>query len=70
MVWEQEIYEEFNYKVPLEAFHTFEGDHNMVGLSFAEAQEAAQFYEAVQYGHRMVQQRTMRLQRKMEVFVG
>ena len=70
MVWEQEIYNEFNYKMPLESFHTFEGDHNMVGLSFAEAQEAAQFFKAVQHGHHMVQQRTMRLKRRSEVLLA
>ena len=67
MIWEQEIYEELKYKAPLDGFHTFEGEYNMVGLSFAEAEEAAQFYQAVQYGHHMVQQRTQRLQRRMEV---
>ena len=48
LVWEQEIYREFIYHAPLDNFHTFEGDHNMVGLSFAQANEAYLFRQAIQ----------------------
>ena len=35
-VWEQEVYTEMEYKAPHSWFHTFEADHSMAGLSFAD----------------------------------
>ena len=35
-MWEQEVYIEMEYKAPHSWFHTFEADHSMAGLSFAD----------------------------------
>ena len=35
-VWEQELYLELQYRAPLPWFHTFEAEHSMAGLSFAD----------------------------------
>ena len=47
VLWEQEIYDEFQYKAVIDVFHTFEGDHSVVGLSFARQDEARLFFHAV-----------------------
>ena len=35
-VWEQELYQELDYKTPLAWFHTFEAHTHVAGLSFAD----------------------------------
>ena len=35
-VWEQELYQELDYKTPLGWFHTFEAHTHVAGLSFAD----------------------------------
>ena len=35
-VWEQELYLELEYRTPTSWFHTFEAEHSMAGLSFAD----------------------------------
>ena len=35
-MWEQELYLEFQYNNPKIFFHTFEAEHSLAGLSFAE----------------------------------
>lgn len=47
-VWEQELYMEMEYKAPQTWFHSFEADHNMVGLSFADEREGQNFQGLVQ----------------------
>ncbi len=47
IVWEQEIYERFEYQSPTPFFHTFEGDESVIGLSFADEGDASIFYNAV-----------------------
>ena len=63
LIWEQEIYEEMKYitTIPTE-FHTFEGDHTMVGLAFAETAPA----EAQLFSNK-VQRRISQLQSKRSV---
>ena len=34
--WEQELYQEMQYKTPLAWFHTFEAHSHVAGLSFAD----------------------------------
>ncbi|CAG2107363.1 unnamed protein product, partial [Medioppia subpectinata] len=40
LVWEQELYNTFQYKTPREFFHTFEAHDCMAGLNFADDKEA------------------------------
>ena len=47
-VWEQELYNEFEYKNKEELFHCFEGDTSVIGLSFMDPEEANDFNEKVQ----------------------
>ena len=35
-VWEQELYLELVYTHTVDLFHTFEAEHGMAGLSFAD----------------------------------
>lgn len=46
-VFEQELYDGFDYQKPRDFFHTFEGDSQVFGLSFADISEAAEFYQQV-----------------------
>ncbi|ELT88121.1 hypothetical protein CAPTEDRAFT_117654, partial [Capitella teleta] len=59
-IWEQEIYNQFNYKMPLPHFHTFDTDDAPAGLNFSNDEEARFFAEVVQS---KLQQR---YQRKMD----
>ena len=47
-IWEQELYNEIEYKNKEDLFHCFEGDTAMVGLSFMDSEEAKDFDEKVQ----------------------
>ncbi|KYQ91766.1 Wiscott-Aldrich syndrome protein [Tieghemostelium lacteum] len=46
-IFEQELYDGFDYQKPRDFFHTFEGDSQVFGLSFADVAEAAEFYAHV-----------------------
>lgn len=46
-VWEQEAYLEMVYRAPETWFQTFEAEHSMVGLSFADEREAGNFLDIV-----------------------
>ncbi|XP_066984661.1 actin nucleation-promoting factor WASL-like [Macrobrachium rosenbergii] len=48
LLMEQEIYREFIYTVSKESFHQFEGDERIIGLNFADDEEAWLFSTAVQ----------------------
>ena len=48
VVFDQEIYNQFQYKCPRSYFHTFEADDGQVGLNFADETEAANFRKAVE----------------------
>jgi len=43
MLWEQELYDNFNYNALNDWLHTFENDSSVIGLSFADEQEAKEF---------------------------
>jgi len=47
LLWEQELYNSFEYHAPRPYFHTFEGDESRVGLNFAEQAEAEFYLAAV-----------------------
>jgi len=47
-VWEQELYQELQYKTSLSWFHTFEADTHVAGLSFADESEASTFGSVIQ----------------------
>ncbi|XP_054168787.1 actin nucleation-promoting factor WASL-like [Oppia nitens] len=47
LVWEQELYNTFDYKCPRNFFHTFEAHDCMAGLNFADDREAKQFRDAI-----------------------
>ena len=47
LVWEQELYNEIDYKRKEPLFHCFEGDTAFVGLSFMDEMEANHFHEKV-----------------------
>merc|ERR1719234_1284464 len=47
-VWEQELYQELDYKTPLAWFHTFEAHTHVAGLSFADEREASHFGGVIQ----------------------
>jgi Wiskott-Aldrich syndrome protein len=50
ILWEQEIYENFEYQSPTPFFHTFEGNDSVIGLSFADEDDAGAFYSAIVSG--------------------
>jgi hypothetical protein len=43
-LWEQEIYQGFQYAAPASFFHIFETDDYVAGLSFADEVEAKDFF--------------------------
>jgi len=43
LVFEQELYEQIQYTAPRKFFHTFEGDDFVVGISFADENEAKEW---------------------------
>ncbi|KAK5130315.1 hypothetical protein LTR08_002201 [Meristemomyces frigidus] len=47
VVWDQEIYDSFQYNQDRTFFHTFEGEAVLFGLSFADEKEARQFRKKV-----------------------
>jgi len=47
-VWEQELYENFEYNKTVSFFHTFEINDCVAGFSFADEQEADKFFQTVQ----------------------
>lgn len=51
LVWEQELYLNFEYKTLRPHFHCFEADYYAVGLQFASVTEAELFAAAI---HRQV----------------
>ena len=46
-IWEQELYDEIDYKCPKHNVHVFEADQSMVALYFAEITEAQDFFQQV-----------------------
>ena len=48
VVFDQEIYNQFQYKCPRSYFHTFEADNGQVGLNFADETEASNFRKRVE----------------------
>jgi hypothetical protein len=46
-IWEHELYDNIVYSSPAPFFHTFEGHKAVVGLSFADEQDARVLYNAV-----------------------
>ena len=48
VVFDQEIYNQFQYKCPRSYFHTFEADNGQVGLNFADETEASNFRTRVE----------------------
>ena len=46
-IWEQELYEEIDYKCPKHDVHVFEADQSMEALYFAEITEAQDFFQQV-----------------------
>jgi Wiskott-Aldrich syndrome protein len=48
VVLNEELYEEIEYLTPTETFHSFEGETEIVGLNFADDDEADNFRRAVQ----------------------
>eukprot|EP01111_Echinosteliopsis_oligospora_P000744 TRINITY_DN1087_c0_g1_i3.p1 TRINITY_DN1087_c0_g1~~TRINITY_DN1087_c0_g1_i3.p1 ORF type:complete len:557 (+),score=309.68 TRINITY_DN1087_c0_g1_i3:74-1744(+) len=48
IVFEQELYYDFDYRNPRDWFHTFESDNIVHGLSFADESEAQAFFDQVQ----------------------
>ena len=47
LVWEQELYNEIDYKRKEPLFHCFEGDTAFIGLSFMDDIESNHFNEKV-----------------------
>lgn len=47
-LFEQELYNEFQYSQDRTFFHSFSGDNSVCGFNFTDEDEAAQFGEAVQ----------------------
>ncbi len=48
LIFEQELYTNFDYSISKPFFHTFESDECMHGLSFADAADASCFASAIQ----------------------
>ena len=46
-IWEQELYNELNYRVLDKLFHSFEADSCVAGLSFASQDEADTFRRTI-----------------------
>ncbi|KAG0380828.1 hypothetical protein BGX24_004372 [Mortierella sp. AD032] len=47
IVWEQELYQGFDYHQDMPFFHTFQADNYVAGFSFADEHEAEVFYSKV-----------------------
>ncbi|KAF9433298.1 hypothetical protein BGZ76_009638 [Entomortierella beljakovae] len=47
VIWEQELYEDFNYNQERSFFHTFSLDNCLAAFSFADDQEASVFFKKV-----------------------
>ncbi|KAI0674339.1 hypothetical protein C8Q78DRAFT_929572, partial [Trametes maxima] len=47
IIWEHEVYEEFEYNQDRPFFHSFPGDDCMIGVVFADEGEAKTFYKKV-----------------------
>jgi len=47
VVYEQEFYNNFLYTAPRPYFHAFESDRDVMGISFADQQEAQKFFSSV-----------------------
>ncbi|KAJ1679099.1 hypothetical protein EV182_002729 [Spiromyces aspiralis] len=54
LVWEQELYEHFEYRAALPYFHVFAGDQHVFGLDFADVGEAEVFLRKVHRAARKV----------------
>lgn len=59
VVWEQELYNQFKYMVNGPQFHSFEGDACVVGLNFADKEEANHFHLTIEDKLAAKQQRKM-----------
>ena len=46
-IWEQELYNEIDYKCLKHNVHVFEADQSMAALYFAEITEAQDFFQQV-----------------------
>nr|XP_022299131.1 neural Wiskott-Aldrich syndrome protein-like [Crassostrea virginica] len=64
--WEQEIYNEFDYRSPRDYFHTFEADDARAGLNFADEDEAVKFKTSVE---QMLQRLKKRINKNQETKV-
>ncbi|KAI9556692.1 hypothetical protein GHT06_016483 [Daphnia sinensis] len=60
VIWEQELYNSFEYCAPRPHFHTFEGDDCRVGLNFANDAEAEFFLMAIKENMRIKSERRER----------
>ncbi|GFR59154.1 neural Wiskott-Aldrich syndrome protein [Elysia marginata] len=67
MIWEQELYNQFQYKYPRDYFHTFEGDNCQAGLNFASEDEALKFKTAVL--KKLEERQARRLDKKRQTMV-
>lgn len=54
IVFEQELYENFEYKNPRDWFHTLESDNVVHGLSFASPSEADAFFAYIQTARQQI----------------
>lgn len=67
MIWEQELYNQFQYKCPRDYFHTFEGDNCQAGLNFASEDEALKFKTAI--SKKLEERQARRQDRKRQTMV-
>ncbi|CAG0882204.1 unnamed protein product [Darwinula stevensoni] len=64
MAWEQELYQQFSYKMMNNHFHMFEAHDCMAGLNFANQEEAYEFGVCIR---EHVQKRSQRKQQKRQM---
>lgn len=58
VVWDQELYVDFQYHQDRTFFHTFELDDCLAGLLFEDTQDAAHFYKRVNTRHKHASKQT------------
>lgn len=68
IAWEQELYNQFTYDRDLPRFHHFPGDKFMVGLNFADEQEADKFLKAMETKIKDRQHRRQTLKQRKGTF--
>ncbi|XP_041093067.1 wiskott-Aldrich syndrome protein homolog [Polyodon spathula] len=64
LIWEQELYNQFEYCARFPFFHTFSGDDCQIGLNFANENEADAFRESVE---QKINQRLNRQEKKQSL---